>query len=169
MVDKVIIVTRLIRKRFDLRSFRQILSRSYGVIRHYGFSGQLFKDGLARYMDLMSKYDITPTFPVTATVVKRNPDLFHNLVDDGVELAIHGYKHVDYTDIPLDEFQVHLEKSCEIFKKLNIPFSGYRFPYLRKDTERINRLREFGFQWDSSDVLSWNSWDPRLFSKQGWK
>jgi len=55
-----------------------------------------------------------------------------------------------------------------VFRKHGIRYSGHRFPYLRWDEERVDRLGLIGFQWDSSKVISWNSLDPSAFDKREW-
>ncbi len=119
-------------------------------------------------MRLTQQFHIIPTFPVTASVVDRHPRIFQELQNQDVEIAVHGKIHIDYTQLNVNETRDHLYQAAEIFRKHGIRYSGYRFPFLRKNGERIELLREQGYLWDSSDVISWNSLDSNMFHHRNW-
>jgi peptidoglycan/xylan/chitin deacetylase (PgdA/CDA1 family) len=118
---------------------------------------------LHRFIELVEKYSIKPTLPVTAAVLDRHPDLFQKVQDKGVELAIHGHMHMDYTQLTPEEIRNHFKLAKDVFNRHGINYSGFRFPYLRRNKVAMDLLLEAGFQWDSSEVISWNLPNPDLF------
>ncbi len=158
----------MLKSRLKIRSVGSTLSRIQSIFQHYGMNDIRFSRTLCEFIRLMQNYHIVPTLPVTAVVLDRNPRLFYNFQDVGVEFAIHGYRHIDYTQLTTDEINEHLESAIEIFTKHGIQWSGYRFPFLRWNKENIELLGAGGMKWDSSQVISWDSLNPKRFSKQEW-
>lgn len=155
--------------RLRLRSWKQTAFRVVSILNRYGLNNDRFSTSLFSFVRLMREYGIVPTLPVTAIVLDRYPNLFKRIQDMGVEFAVHGYKHVDYTQ--LDSIQVveHLQQAVGIFEKHGIPWSGFRYPFLRCDEEKIDILSREGFQWDSSRVISWNHLKPEDFTPTTWR
>jgi len=149
-------------------STRGISKRIYTILSHYGISPKKLNKTLFDFYYLLKKYDVTPTFPVTATVLNRKPIIFKKLQDLGVEFAVHGYRHVDYTQLYPEDVGQHLSEAVAIFNQNGIRFSGYRYPYLRRDDERLKILKEYGFKWDSSEVIDWDVLDKNLFPIKTW-
>ena len=135
----------------------------------YGLNNGRFSASLFSFVRLMREYSIVPTLPVTAIVLDRYPNLFKRIQDMGVEFAVHGYKHVDYTQLESKQIVEHLQHAVEIFDKHGILWSGFRFPFLRCDEERIDMLGREGFQWDSSRVISWNHLKSEEFTPMAWQ
>jgi peptidoglycan/xylan/chitin deacetylase (PgdA/CDA1 family) len=117
----------------------------------------------------MKDYDIIPTLPVTASVVNRHHNMFLKIQKLGVEFAIHGYRHIDYTQLDKDEVKTHIQSAIDIFEHHGLHWSGYRFPLLRRDDSSKSLLKQAGFLWDSSDVVSWNSLKSDDFSEERWQ
>jgi peptidoglycan/xylan/chitin deacetylase (PgdA/CDA1 family) len=139
------------------------------IMNRYGLNNGRFSASLFSFVQLMIEYGIVPTLPVTAIVLDRYPNLFKRIQDMGVEFAVHGYKHVDYTQLESKRIVEHLQRAVEIFDKHGIPWSGFRFPFLRCDEERIDMLSREGFQWDSSRVISWNHLKSEDFTPMAWQ
>lgn len=158
-----------LRTRLQTGSVLYIVSRICSILMRYGFTSRRFGELLYDFIALLRRYGVKPTLPVTASVLKRHPHMFQSVQSLGAEFAIHGYRHVDYTLLTPEEIAEHLHQAENIFRKYNISYSGYRFPYLRSDASRIDQLALQGFQWDSSEAISWNSLDPRKFDKREWK
>lgn len=141
----------------------------YALFRRYGITSDKFVWSLNHFVRLTKQFQVVPTLPVTASVVDRHPRIFQRLQNQGVEIAVHGKIHIDYTQLNINETRDHLYQAAEIFRKHGIRYLGYRFPFLRKNDERIKLLREPGFLWDSSEVISWNSLDSNMFHHKNWK
>ncbi len=116
----------------------------------YGISPDRLVSRLTRMTALMSRWDTQPTVPVTASTLERHPDLLRGLRD--ADVAIHGYRHVSYADLSLDEKRSDLESACAVFAKHGLVAQGFRAPYLRADQETFSLLRDRGFLFDSSNT-----------------
>ncbi len=157
-----------IKERLSTRSLKSSFRRVFTLFHRYGFSTEKFVWSLNHFVSLTQKYHVVPTLPVTASVVDRHPQIFQKIQKQNVELAIHGRYHIDYTKVNIDDTQDHLCQAISIFHKHHIQYSGYRFPFLKKNNESIALLKEPGFLWDSSEVISWNSLNSRIFHPKNW-
>jgi hypothetical protein len=111
---------------------------------------------LDQYINILREYGIIPTFPITAEVLKRHPHIIEKYANDGVEFAIHGLQHIDYSNLSEEDLSEHLGKSIDLFKKNNITFSGFRFPYLKYDKKCMDALSKLPIKWDSSTSIYWD-------------
>jgi len=144
-----------IAKRFKTMSPIQILKRLGTIVQRYGLGKSRFSKTLNEFIDLVLKYQIKPTFPVTATVMARHPVLFRNAVKRGVELAVHGYRHIDYSHAEDSVFEKHYQLASSFFRESELINFGHRFPYLRRNSRRLASLNKFGLKWDSSETVLW--------------
>ena len=63
------------------------------------------KDNTLKVLDLFEKYNTKATFFCLAWVAERYPELIRRIVDDGHELASHGYDHKRVTNMTRLEFE----------------------------------------------------------------
>jgi peptidoglycan/xylan/chitin deacetylase (PgdA/CDA1 family) len=108
------------------------------------------KRGLPRILSLLDKNNIKTTFFVCGWVAETYPDLTQRIVDNGHEIAAHGYLH-EY----LDTLSFYEEK--EIFKltdaalKEFIPsVKGFRAPYWKLSPNTLKLVVNSGYIYDSS-------------------
>ena len=95
------------------------------------------------------------TLPITAGVLGRNPDKVRELAGQGVEFAIHGYEHWDYSGLPESDQELSLSNALDVFRENDIPVSGFRAPYLRTNESTIRALQRCGFEYDASAAIHW--------------
>ena len=138
------------------RNLFQLILRGFRLLSRYGFSARKMEFKLDQYLEILHQYDITPTIPITGVILKRHPQIAQKLSKNGVELAGHGYKHIDYTKLSDDEISEHFIHIGEAFRKNNISLSGFRFPYLKHDRICFQGLRNSHFKWDSSSTVYWD-------------
>jgi hypothetical protein len=81
----------------ESRDFRNLCRRVGTVARRFGITAGRFKRRLKAYEATTRELGCTPTFPVTAVVLRRHSGTFRDLSRHGVELAVHGYVHVNYS------------------------------------------------------------------------
>lgn len=141
---------------FKYRTFSNLILRFFKILRRYGLSTKKMESNLSLYLDILRPHGITPTFPITAKTLSRHPNLIQTFSETGVEFAVHGFNHIDYTKLSQDTFSHHIQKAVKIFDKYNIPFSGFRFPYLRWDKKILNNLDKQLFEWESSYCILWD-------------
>jgi peptidoglycan/xylan/chitin deacetylase (PgdA/CDA1 family) len=147
------------------RGSRNIVSRIFTVFRRFGFSSKRFERLLQKYYEITSEAGCVPTFAITAVVIDRHPDFVKELSRRGVEFAIHGYVHIDYKVLTTEEKLNHFNKAKDIFKKHEIPFVGYRAPFLRANANAAPILSELGFRYNSSRAIYWPVIDINGYSQ----
>ncbi|MEW6186483.1 MAG: polysaccharide deacetylase family protein [Thermodesulfobacteriota bacterium] len=94
------------------------------------------------------------TFFVLGRLLEKRPELGEWIVDQGHELALHGYEHDLLTQKTPDQFQWELERSLKIFRQITgaVPL-GFRAPSWSVNGTNLwvlEVLEAFGFAYDSS-------------------
>lgn len=104
-------------------------------------------------LDLFRRLNITATFFVLGKIAERLPDLVEKIVEEGHEVACHGYDHSSISELGEQEFKCQIKKTKGILKQIvgQEPL-GYRAPNSGINTDAINILRNLGFRYDSSVV-----------------
>ena len=107
--------------------------------------------GVWRLFDLFSRMDIPVTVFAVAMALARNPAIVEAAMAAGHEICSHGYRWIDYRDIPEDMEREHLSKAIEIITQL----TGER-PlgwYTGRTSVNTRRLvvEEGGFLYDADD------------------
>ncbi len=107
--------------------------------------------GVWRLLDLFSRYEIPLTVFGVAMALERNPAVAEAAMVAGHEICSHGYRWIDYRDVPEDVERDHLERAIEIIRRL----TGER-PlgwYTGRTSERTRALvvEEGGFLYDADD------------------
>ena len=107
--------------------------------------------GVWRLFDLFSRMDIPVTVFAVAMALARNPAVVEAAMAAGHEICSHGYRWIDYRDVPEDMEREHLSKAIEIITQL----TGER-PlgwYTGRTSVNTRRLvvEEGGFLYDADD------------------
>ena len=107
--------------------------------------------GVWRLLDLFARYEIPLTIFGVAMALERNPAVAEAAMAAGHEICSHGYRWIDYRDVPEDVEREHLEGAIEIIRSL----TGER-PlgwYTGRTSERTRALvvEEGGFLYDADD------------------
>lgn len=157
-----------VRKRLQTRSIIQVGGRVKSILNRYGMGQKRFLNTLRRMCQLSQSYHVPITLPITASVLNRYAPELRKICGDHVELAVHGYQHVDYTKLNRKRAVQHFNKAFNLFQHRGIEGKGYRFPYLRRDPHLIRMLAKSGFEWDSSQVVLWDVLNQDFFSKESW-
>ena len=82
-----------------------------------------------RVLDLFAEHNAKATFFVLGWVAERYPEIVRRIVEEGHELASHGYGHKRITDLTPEEFRADLTKSSNILEQIGgVKLKGYRAP-----------------------------------------
>jgi len=131
------------------------LKRAWTLSRRYGLTAARMDRSLAQLADLLRRYECHATLPITAVALGRNPAVAQKYQEQGIEFAIHGYRHIDYSQLSLAEQRAHLEQARQIFAAAGIRAAGFRCPYLRGNADTLTALGQAGLAYDSSPSLVW--------------
>jgi peptidoglycan-N-acetylglucosamine deacetylase len=107
-----------------------------------------------RLLELFENHGVKSTFFTLGWVAERCPNLIKAIVDQGHELASHGFAHQRITDMTKESFIADVEKSKNILEQLSgIEVIGYRAPSFSindSNTWVYEKLIELGFEYSSS-------------------
>ncbi|HDD24503.1 MAG TPA: DUF2334 domain-containing protein [Chloroflexi bacterium] len=138
------------------------LSRIGAIGRRYGWTPARMHRALARFADVLRRFDGRATFPITAVAVARHPDgiaRYQNQEQDQeqrIEFAVHGYTHVDYSLFTEDEQIAHLRRARQILAQVGIEPTGFRSPYLQWNSDLYTALEATGFSYVSNQPIAWD-------------
>lgn len=88
------------------------------------------------------------TFPMVASVASKNPELTREIVERGHEVAVHGFKHLNYLYLTERQQEDDIQKALDAFKAMGVQVYGFRAPYnmYAEDTPKL--VEKHGFLWD---------------------
>ncbi|OGN74737.1 MAG: hypothetical protein A2X25_06925 [Chloroflexi bacterium GWB2_49_20] len=120
--------------------------------------------GVPRILELLRSYQIKSTFFVPGHSAESFPKCVEDILNDGHEIANHGYAHEDVSMQSPDEERRSLEKGQEILRKfIGTHPTGYRSPSWDYSDVTLPLLLEFGFQYDSSLFAGdYHPYHPRM-------
>lgn len=140
----------------DLSGPRNMLRRIGVITRRYGVKADKMQHTLDRFAEILERFDCGATFPITVQALVRNLGAIQSYQARNVELAAHGYTHVDHTRLPLEEKVRQLRKARALCEERGVFSVGFRCPYLRWDASTVAAIHESGYLYDSSQALSWS-------------
>jgi polysaccharide deacetylase family protein (PEP-CTERM system associated) len=113
------------------------------------------REGTVLILDLLRRHRARSTFFVLGDVAARHPDLVRRIVDEGHELASHGYSHTPLWKLDREGFRAELRAFRQAVKDAlgDDPVVGFRAPTFSLDRSTawgLEVLREEGFTYDSS-------------------
>lgn len=101
----------------------------------YEFGGRV---GFWRLHRLFTKHNMPVTVFGVAMALQRNPDAVAAMLEANWEIATHGYRWIDYRDVPEETERLHIQKAIEIHTALTgkAP-SGW---YIGRDNHKTRQL-----------------------------
>lgn len=107
--------------------------------------------GVWRIFNLFKKKQLPLTIFGVAMALERNPAVVEAALSADYEICSHGYRWIDYDQVPEEVEREHLEKAVEIITRLTgAPPLGW---YTGRTSENTRRLvvEHGGFLYDSDD------------------
>jgi peptidoglycan/xylan/chitin deacetylase (PgdA/CDA1 family) len=132
------------------------LRRGVSIARRYGMTPNRMHRALAQFAAILRQFGCSATFPVTAVTMARNSAMIEKYQAWDIEFAVHGYRHVDHSQLAQTEQLVYLAQARQVFAKAGMLPGGFRGPYLRWNPDTLAALRQQGFAYDSSQGLAWD-------------
>lgn len=107
-----------------------------------------------KIIEIFDHHQIKATFFTLAWIAERYPALIKEIVNNGHEIASHGYQHIRVTEQSPTEFQKDIQKSKKILEDITgLPISGYRaasYSIGKQNLWALEILQEEGFLYSSS-------------------
>jgi len=105
--------------------------------------------GIWRLLDLFQRKGIPLTLFAVAMALERNPAVADAVLEAGHEVCSHGYRWIDYRDVPLEVEREHLYKAIDIIQHIigERPLGWYT----GRTSENTRKLlvEEGGFLYDA--------------------
>jgi peptidoglycan/xylan/chitin deacetylase (PgdA/CDA1 family) len=137
------------------KGLTNFLLRGKSIVTRYGITANSMNQVLALLAGLLAQFECGGTFPITAVALKRNPQLIKKYQTQGLEFAIHGYRHLDHSHLSQAEQMEQLTLARQVFARAGIQAKGFRGPYLRWNVDILAVLTQQGLVYDSSQGLAW--------------
>jgi len=105
-------------------------------------------------LELLSEHNVTATFFMVGEIAEKFPEVVKMLVDEGHEVAFHGWSHIPLWELNPEVFRYEIIK----FKMLYPNCMGFRAPSfsLNNNTKwALKVLKEQNFLYDSSVFPVW--------------
>jgi polysaccharide deacetylase family protein (PEP-CTERM system associated) len=110
-------------------------------------------DGFKIYLSILKKHGIKTTFFVVGELIEEIPELIHQIILHGHEIALHSYNHKRPLTIDLDEFEKDTILCLKLLEqKFNYAPKGFRAPCFSIDRTRLNKLIDLGLSYDASKI-----------------
>ncbi|WP_446810197.1 XrtA system polysaccharide deacetylase [Methylomonas sp. 2BW1-5-20] len=107
-----------------------------------------------KILDMFEQHQVKATFFTLGWVAERYPQLVRRIVDEGHELASHGYQHIRVTEQTPEQFRQDLIISRKILEDIGgQAVVGYRaasYSIGAKNLWALEVLEDEGFQYSSS-------------------
>jgi polysaccharide deacetylase family protein (PEP-CTERM system associated) len=140
---------------FDIEDWYHI---NYPIIDFSLFDRQEDHQALFGHVQSLTEFcrinGIQGTFFVLARLLEKRPRIGEWIVEQGQELALHGYEHDLLTGKEPDQFKKELEHSLDIFRRITGRYPlGYRAPSWSINLTNLwvlETLEAFGFTYDAS-------------------
>lgn len=113
-------------------------------IGHYGA-----RVGLPLILDVLKRHDVKATFFVVGQNVERYPDRVRRIIEDGHEVAVHGYTHTPPQRLTPAEEEAELVKALALLRGIGGEVTGYRSPSWDVSPVTLDLLDKHGFAYSS--------------------
>ena len=130
--------------------------RANALLKRYGLRSAKAERRIIDCVNRLASFGCRPTLPVPGRVVEKYPRFFQHLQATGVELAMHGYDHVDFRGLSRDEISIQFNRATAAFRSADVRFDGFRCPYLGcTNAARVVAL-ESGCTYSSNSAIEWH-------------
>lgn len=105
-------------------------------------------------LGLLDEANAKATFFTLGWIAERYPQVVRRIVDDGHELASHGYGHQRASDLTPEQFRDDITRAKQLLEDLGgVDIRGYRAPSFsinRKNWWAVEELKNAGYVYSSS-------------------
>ena len=127
--------------------------RLWTVFARFGISDARTRRTLLSILATVRKYGGSPTFFIPAVVLRRHPELIHEIALCGAEIGTHGYVHNDYRALSDAGQHQQTRAALAVFQEVDLPPQGFRNPYLGWTEDAVRSFAALGFRYDSNEAI----------------
>lgn len=106
--------------------------------------------GLPRALEILARHQLAATFFVEGWNALHHPAALAAIVDAGHEVALHGWLHERWGELPEGDRERLIFDGVAAFHARGIACRGFRAPGGYRGTRTAGVLKELGFLYDSS-------------------
>ncbi len=111
-------------------------------------------DDFYRLLDLFSELHVPATWVTVGKFARTRGKMIQRLYAAGHEVALHGWEHERFEDLPdREEKARRIALGLQAMKEIGVPIHGFGAPQNSIDTETRQILIENGFEYDGSLAL----------------
>src|SRR5438093_10449898 len=118
------------------KSISGLLRRATLLPTPYGLRPEKVHARLRQMQAMLARSEVTPTIPVSAVMLERHPGITPVL--RSVDVAIHVYRHVDYTTLTSAAQTRDLDRALKVFRGREFDPKCVRGPYLRAGRDMMS-------------------------------
>ena len=141
-----------------------LLKRARSITNRYGLTPARMDQRLHLFAQILKRFDCGASFDLTAALLKRNRDTIAKYLDQNIEFVVHGYTHIDYSQLTPEEQLADLHRAREAFAAAGVKAVGFRSPYLRRETHLHVAIEAAGFSYASNQPVLWDVLDADAFA-----
>jgi polysaccharide deacetylase family protein (PEP-CTERM system associated) len=134
---------------FQVSAFERRIARD-----EWGRWPSRVQENTGRLLDLFARAGVSATFFCLGWVAERHPALVRRIVDEGHELASHGWDHTRVHDMDRDRFRQDVIRTKSTLEDIaGVRVLGYRAPTFsigRRNLWALGVLKEAGYVYSSS-------------------
>lgn len=138
-----------------------LIRRARSITGRYGLTPAKMDQALGQFAHLLNRFGCCASFPITAAALKRSAKTIQKYAGKNIEFGIHGYTHIDYSQLPQEKLLQHLQLAREVFIEAGLPSVGFRSPYLSRSPSLNALLETAGFTYVSNQPVIWDALDSR--------
>ncbi len=140
---------------YKKRGLRFVLERAQRLNERYGLTSTKATQRIEHCVQSLAEYGCKPTFAVPGMIVERNLPFLRRLQEQGVEICVHGYNHVDLKACSAEDGSCQLVHAVDIFRAGGIEAHGFRCPYLSLKDDLIQALPQGMLEYSSNKAIQW--------------
>lgn len=142
-----------LKKWFARRGPAFVFQRGRAVMKRYDVTPARAMKRIEHSVQVLSDAGCAPTYLVPGNVIEQHPDFFRGLQEDGVELGVHSYHHVDLSALSLPEARLQLDRALQTLERHGLEARGFRCPYLGWSEELRDSLPAGMFDYSSNEAV----------------
>lgn len=138
---------------FDVDAESNLLSRGDHYLEHIStVSHQQYgpRIGVPRILAMLARHGIKATFFVPGVIAERWPGAVSAIVENGHEVALHGYLHIAPVKATPEQQRDEMERGLNALTKLGVTPRGYRCPGWELTILTVRLVAEYGLLYDTS-------------------